>query len=376
MDLRRLLVLLAVLAVITTACAGTAPQDLVGEHGKPTPEPTPTLAAGGGGDADLEPAEAAGATYALTGVVIDEAADPDALARPALGIKIDNAPQARPQLGLGDADIVFEELVEGGVTRFLAVYQSSDPGEAGPVRSGREVDADIFPPFGGVLAISGAAAPTYDVLFSAGLTVFEEGQAGGAIYRVADRPAPHNLNAIARRLWDSAADAPPALPPWPIDAAIPPGGSRIGNVRTAMSDEYAHSWAWRPADGVFERGQNGTRHVAADGEQIGAANVVYATVQVGAGGGVDSSGAATVSIALIDSGPATYLRDGQLFTGTWRKTARESQFEWLDAQGNPFPLAPGRTWVELLPAGRTVEPDAAEVSADAPTEPPTEPATE
>lgn len=355
--------------MIAVACAGpVAPVDRTSL----APKPTPTVATPQPTEPVATPSQAAlGPIYPLTGEEIDPA-DEGALTRPALGIKIDNAPQARPQLGIDLADVVFEELVEGGVTRFLAIFQSSDPGEAGPVRSGRDVDADLFPPFDGVLAISGAAAPTYSVLFAAGLTVFEEGQAGGAIYRVADRPAPHNLNAIAQRLWDSAPDSPPARVPWPIDGATPPAGTPIRNVRVAMSDEYSHSWAWRPDDGVFERGQNGTRHVAADGEQIAAANVVYATVQIGSGGGVDVSGAATVSIDLISSGPAAFLRDGQIFEGTWRKTSRDRHLEFFSSAGAPFALAPGRTWIELLPAGRNVVTDVADVSADAPTEEPTE----
>ncbi|MGI9018272.1 MAG: DUF3048 domain-containing protein [Euzebya sp.] len=326
----------------------------------PTPTPTPT---------PIEP------TYPLTGA---PATDMARLELPALGIKIDNSPAARPQLGLDQADIIFEELVEGGITRFLAIFNSIDPGEAGPVRSGRDVDADLFPAFDGILAISGAAAPTYNVLFSAGLTVFEEGQAGGAIYRVRDRAAPHNLNAIAERLWAAGSDAPAAAQPWVFDADVPEDGQDVPAVVARFSREYGHSWAWRPDRGVFERGQNGTRHLTAGGEQVAAENIVYASVQIGAGGGVDVRGSGTVSVSLIGEGPAVFLRDGQMFEGSWRKTSRETQFEWLDAAGRIFPLAPGRTFVELQPNGFGIDTEPAEgtVSADAPTEEPTEEPTE
>lgn len=366
--LLRLPLILLVLALAAAACSGGDPEPAATATAvalptatatpKPTPTPTP-----------VPTATEEGPFYALTG---QTAVDQDRLLLPALGVKVDNASRARPQVGLQDADIVFEELVEGGVTRFLAIFNSVDPGEVGPVRSGRDVDADLFPPFDGILAISGAAAPTYNVLFSAGLTVFEEGQAGGAIYRVSDRSAPHNLNAIADQLWQAGAGQSPAPPVWPFDAAAPPGGEPAETIVAPFSDDYRHSWAWRPATGVFERGQNGTRHLTANGDQIAAANVVYAQVQVGSGGGVDVSGSSTVSVALIGGGQATFYRDGQRFEGTWRKSAREAQFEWLDAQGQPFALAPGRTWVELQPSGLGQQTGVADVSADAPTEEPTE----
>ena len=366
-----LLCLAVALSVLAAACGGgdepeptappttAAPPATATEAPTPTPTSTPTPTP--------TPTEEV-AVAPLTGAPIEDEAR---LALPALGVKVDNAPAARPQLGLNEADIVFEELVEGGVTRFLAVYHSVDPGDVGPVRSGREVDADLFPPFAGVLAISGAAGPTYNVLFSAGLTVFEEGQAGGAIYRVGGRPAPHNLNADASALWEAGASQPAATQPWPIDAAVPEGGTPVRNVDSAFSEDTSQSWAWRPASGLWERGQNGTRHttLTATGEeaQVQAENIVYATVEVRSGGGVDVSGAGTVAITLVSSGEAVYFRDGQRFEGTWRKTARENQFEWLDSEGRPFPLAPGRTWVELIPTVGTLATDVESPSADAPT---------
>lgn len=371
---RRLLHILLALAVLAAACSGRgAPEVAETTESVVTPVPVPTQS-----EPTATPTPAAteeGAIYPLTG---EDAEDPARLELPALGVKVDNAPAARPQVGLGQADVVFEELVEGGVTRFLAVFQSADPGEVGPVRSGRDVDADLFPPFQGVLAISGAAAPTYDVLFSAGLTVFEEGQAGGAIYRVSDRPAPHNLNAIATLLWDAGADQPVPLEPWPFDTEVPSGGTPIDAVVAPFSDDYRHSWAWRAAAEEFERGQNGTRHLTADGAQLATENVVYASVAIGSGGGVDVSGTATVSMQLVGEGEAMFLRDGRVFSGTWRKTARDAHFEWLDADGAPFPLAPGRTWVELQPEGFGVDtdPSPGAVDADAPTEEPSDEASE
>lgn len=119
----------------------------------------------------------------------------DVLARPVLAVKIDNARAARPQSGLDRADVVVTELVEGGLTRFLALYQSADAGVVGPVRSGRDLDALLLPAFHPLLAMSGAAGPTQAVLDAAGLPSFSEHRDPGAFSRSPARRAPHNFYA-------------------------------------------------------------------------------------------------------------------------------------------------------------------------------------
>ncbi|MGH8899949.1 MAG: DUF3048 domain-containing protein, partial [Egibacteraceae bacterium] len=149
----------------------------------------------------------------LTGLPV---ADPAVLARPVVAVKVDNAAKARPQTGLDQADIVFEGLVEGGLTRFVALFHSVSPGTVGPVRSARDVDADLLPAFSSVLGISGAAPGTEARLREAGLRVLSEGQAPpGAFFRTGERRSPHNLFTRPLELWRAGAGLPPAVPVWP-----------------------------------------------------------------------------------------------------------------------------------------------------------------
>ncbi|HWH31802.1 MAG TPA: DUF3048 domain-containing protein, partial [Egibacteraceae bacterium] len=168
-----MLVALFAVALTLTACGG----------GEPEPEPTPS---------ETEPTPSPTPEPELAPLTGEEVESTGILDRPVVAVKIDNASPARPQAGLGAADVVFEELVEGGYTRFLALYQSQAPETAGPVRSGRDVEADLLPPYQPLFVISGAAEPTYAVLRGAGLKIREEGQPEDAFQRASDRKRPYN----------------------------------------------------------------------------------------------------------------------------------------------------------------------------------------
>ena len=364
----------ALVALLVSACGGGGTPAALVEVPRTTPSATsttPPASPSPASTAATDPAATGGAVVApLTG---EPVADLALMSSPAVGVKVDNAPRGRPQQGLERADVVFEELVEGGLTRFLAVFHSREVGTVGPVRSGRDVDADLFPPFDGVLAIAGAAPETYGVLFGAGLTLYEEDQAGGAIRRAPGRPPPHNLVADVASLR-TVSDQPAAEPQWAFRAEPPPGGTPTADAvlqfTVGSRDDVEAAWAWRSERGVWERGQEGTRHRTLSGDQVAAENVVIVRVEVGSGGGVDVTGSATVSMDLVGEGPAVILRNGQRYDGTWSKEGREAPFRWLRPDGEELPLAPGRTWVELLPTGGSVAFDRGATSADGPEPPP------
>lgn len=289
-----------------------------------------------------DPADAS-AVAPLTGVEVD---DPTVLDRPVLAVKIDNAAAARPQVGLGAADVVLEELVEGGQTRFMALYQAETPEQVGPVRSGREVDAELLPAFDALLAMSGAADPVQRLLRDAQLRVFAEGRADGAFRREPTRTAPHDLMVSPAALW-AAADGEPAAEPWPIDDSPPPGGEPAEGATLRFSPRTSVTWT-RDGDG-WVRDHNGERHRDAGGEPLRADTVVVARVDVTPGDRVDAGGFPTVAIDVTGEGEALILRDGQSFDGRWAKASAGDQFAWRDAAGQPLPVAPGRTWIELVP---------------------------
>lgn len=121
--------------------------------------------------------------------------------RASLAVKIENSPDARPQSGLDVADIVYEEVVEGGITRFWAVFNSRAPDNIGPVRSVRAMDPNIVHPLGGVIVYSGGTGPNVALVRATGLVYVDEGNAGDSFYRESSRSAPHNLYGRSASLW-------------------------------------------------------------------------------------------------------------------------------------------------------------------------------
>ena len=321
---------LAAVALLAAACNRSEPvaeptvtPTVVTEAPSPTEPPPPPIAA-------------------LTGMELDEELD-----RPVLAVKIDNAAAALPPQGLDAADIVFEEEVEGGLTRFLALFHSDDPEEIGPVRSGREVDADLLPEFDPVLAFSGAARPVKNLLEEAEVPFFEEGQADDAFFRVPDRKAPHNLFANTEQLWDAGEDQEiPTEPVFEFDQSTPMDGVQTASADLVFSPYSSAQWVWN--DTSWERSQNGSPHVTADGDVITAQNVVLMRIKTAEGNRTDSAGNPTVALDVIGKGPAIVLRDGERFHAQWVKEGAESPLQWLDKSGDPLALAPGNTWVELI----------------------------
>ncbi|HUH06758.1 MAG TPA: DUF3048 domain-containing protein [Egibacteraceae bacterium] len=343
--MRRLICAAALLGLLAAACSGSEPEaepvatqsPAVSPTESPTPTPTPTPTP------DTAP---------LTGLPVD---DPAVLERPVLAAKIDNAPKARPQVGLEVADVVIEELVEGGTTRFIALYHSVDPGQIGPVRSGREVDANLLPAFQPVLAISGAAAPVNRDFANAGLLVLSYDAGHPAFSNDPGRPRPHHVIGSTEALWAAAPDLPPAALAWPFDAAAQPGGEEALEVALRFSPAASATWTWDASRREWLRAQGAEPHMTASGEQIAASTVIVPKIVVTQGTRVDSAGNPTANLQVVGDGEALILRDGQVFEARWSKAAPGEQFQWLTPSGAAFPLAPGRSWIELLPVSGQVD---------------------
>jgi hypothetical protein len=283
----------------------------------------------------------------LTGIELDEPVD-----RAVLAVKIDNASAALPPDGIEDADIVFEEEVEGGLTRFLVLFHSQDPEEVGPVRSGREADADLLPQFQAVLGFSGADNSVKSMLRDAGVEFYEEGEADGAFYRVDDRIAPHNLFAHTKDLWAQGESLPvPEEPVLAFDESAPDGGKDVGALTMTFSSFITADWTYDDAKNNWLREQNGSEHATADGRTVSADNVVVMRVQSRQGNRTDSAGNPTVELDVIGKGKMQLFRDGRVYKGRWSKETAEKPLEFTWKGGEPLPLRPGQTWIEILPVG-------------------------
>jgi hypothetical protein len=322
----------ALLAVVAAACSG-------GEPAAPAPA-APTTSA-------------PPAVFPLTG--LPTGGDAKA-ARPALSIKVDNTRKARPQAGLNDADLVHEELVEGGLTRLLVTYHSKDAGEVAPVRSVRPVDGPLLRQLGGGLfAFSGGAAGVVDrVRPASGATFVGIRQAPAAYRRAADPPAPYNVVTSTAALYEAGRSIAPGLrppPPFLSFADEPPAGGRpVRQARLRFSPSSRAAWRWDAAAGRFVREQDGTQDRLVDGRPVTTDNVVVLRVAIRLDENRDVLGNRTPDPVVIGQGRAWLLRDGRLVAGTWRRSAPTQPLRVLGQDGKPLALRPGRTWVELLPS--------------------------
>ena len=170
------------------------------------------------------------ATDDETGILPLLGTEGDVPRRAALAVKIDDTSSGRPQSGLADADIVFEELVEGGSTRLAVFYYSDIPDEVGPVRSMRASDIGIVAPVGATMVTSGAASVTIARIQDAGIPFFAEGDEG--LYREDSRSAPYNLMADLEQTTDAASGDEEARPvdylPWGDAEELPARAGRVG----------------------------------------------------------------------------------------------------------------------------------------------------
>lgn len=292
----------------------------------------------------------------LTGLPVDAP-----ITGPALMAKIDNHPDAWPQVGLSQADIVFEELVEGGMTRYLGVWQSTIPAQLGPIRSIRPMDPAIASPFGGIIAYSGGQWAFVEAMQATPVVnaIHGESATDPFMFRADDRPGPHDVIVEAQGLvaaFNPDATMPAPAGPFafavddPADATAVAAGTPTSAVDLWFSDGEQRTWTCDPASGSWLRAQNGVPDLDEQGMQLQFTNVVVVTVQ----------------IAMLDGGvPETVLEgtgDAYVFTGcswvqaTWSKSGMAEPLQLLAADGSPVLLAPGTTWVELVPAGMPVSP--------------------
>ena len=284
----------------------------------------------------------------LTGMDIT---DPALAARAALVVKIDNHPQARPQEGLNDADIVFEENVEQ-LTRFAAIFQSADPAKVGPIRSGRSQDVDMLGSFNQPLfAWSGGNPNVTRMIDSSDLFDIGVMQRGTKGYYRDNRgrrvDSEHTLFADGVALRGNAPADRPA-PPQQFqyrDPATPAAGTPAAGTDLAM-DGVRAAWRWKADGGFYLRDEDGKPHETTGG-QVSAANVIVVEVEYHP----SPADARSPEAQTIGTGKAFVYTGGNVVEGTWTRDDRLQPFVLTDSAGAPILLAPGRTWVELARAG-------------------------
>lgn len=310
----------------------------------PTPTPTPTL------PPILSP---------LTGLEIS----PAARSRRVVAVKIDNSGGARPQSGLSTAAVVYEHVTEGIVTRYTAFFLDSELERVGPIRSSRFVDRDLVQQFDALFAHVGASPPVMRDLRNSPAADIDQFfyDETTPYYRISSRPAPFNMYASLPALREVGAkrhpdrreiqgfrfyETEPDIGPL-TDLTIP-GGPR--NVFQAEYEFDAATRRWR-------RSLGGALDIDAHtGEALAFENVIAQWVPARVTQyDEDHLGNKSVWIGTTGEGPVSVFRDGARLDGTWRRPSETDVTEFLDPDGSPIELRPGRSWIHLLTRSQTVE---------------------
>jgi len=271
--------------------------------------------------------------------------DPDQLTRhrSALTIKIDNTPAAHPQFGIQDADVVYEEIVEGQITRLAAIFNSRLPTEVGPVRSVRRTDRELVYPIGGLFAFSGGAQYAVSSIETAPVKLIQESNAGAAMFRDPSRPPPHNLlaNAVLLMKFNGVPNPPPALFTY-RSSSTPATGARVNAFYVDFAAGYETSYTWDQQTFSWDRSIFGAPDVCATGQRVSPANVIVMNVLYRGGVGVEGSYA-----QLTGSGTVEVFSAGRVQRGTWSRSSLSKPIMYTNAGGKVIALTPGQTWVEL-----------------------------
>jgi len=305
-------------------------------------------AADGGGGAPTTTTTKAPPVAPLTGLPDPSGASQT---RPVLSVKVENTPDVRPQAGLEAADVVWDEVVEGQITRFLAMYQSRSTDVVGPIRSVRLTDPLIVWPVGGIFAFSGGAPYALRAIEQAPVTLVDEAKAGDAMFRDSSRRAPHNLFGRPDALFAKGGQP---VPPPPLFTYRKPGatvaGESVASASIGFARGYDVTYTWDAASGSWLRSSAAGPFKARSGAQIAPANVVV--LKVVYGGGLGEVGA---EAQLVGQGEVTVLTGGTATTGTWSRPDRAAPIQLHDRAGAPIALTPGSTWVELPDVSYRVE---------------------
>jgi hypothetical protein len=263
--------------------------------------------------------------------------------RPAVTVKLDNTYEAHPQFGTNQADVVYEEIVEGGITRLAAVFNSSAPARVGPVRSVRRTDREVVYPLGGIFVFSGGAQYAIDSIKTAPVKLFSESNAGSMMFRDFHRPPPHNLFADVARLIHQGGSPRPPQPLFTYSSARPSLAGPVTSFTVGFASGYATSYRWNARTRSWDRSIFGAPDRDAFGHVVSPQNVIVMWVHYRGGVGVEGAEA-----VLTGTGAAQIFTKHSSIRGRWSRASLKRPIVYTNHAGKVIALTPGRTWVELL----------------------------
>lgn len=268
------------------------------------------------------------------------------------GVMIENSDQARPQAGLSQAGVVFEAIAEGGITRFLALYQDTAPSNVGPIRSARPYYLQWLLGFDGSLAHVGGSPDALSDIQVWGVKDLNEFYNANSYHRISTRQAPHNVYtsiAALNQLETSKGYTSTNFTGFPRKAESPSKSPTTKSININISwADYAVHYDYDSATNSYNRSEAGAPMVDSNSGAQLSPKVVVAIVVPLTRGALDGTGAYYSDYNVIGSGTAYIFQDGNETTGQWAKTSAGSQIAFTDSSGNVIKLNPGQTWLTAV----------------------------
>jgi hypothetical protein len=271
---------------------------------------------------------------------------------PITAVMIENSDDARPQSGLSQAGIVFEALAEGGITRFMALFQENQPSSIGPIRSARPYFIDWMLPFDAAYAHVGGSPAGLSEISSLGVKDMDEFYNGNYYTRITSRDAPHNVYTSISSLlsleqskdWTSS-NATGFTHKTDAPLKVPTASSIDLNI--SSSDMEVH-YQYDAAKNSYLRSEGGAAMIDALNNQQIEPKVVIAMIVPWTNGALDSSDAYYTDYSDIGSGSAYVFQDGGVTVDTWTKSAQTSQIQFTSSTGAVIKLNAGQTWITAV----------------------------
>lgn len=276
-----------------------------------------------------------------------------------VAVMVENHPDARPQSGLVKADIVYEALAEGGISRFMAVFVKGEADAIGPVRSARHYFAYLAAEYNATYIHIGASPQGYAALTAVGIPTLDETYGDPGFWRSQYRYAPHNAY-TSSELIKSAMDrgaagriTPGGLAGFTFrDGKTPVQGEAAEEVSLIYPARYQVEYVYSPEDKAYKRYMQGLPHRDAQtDEHVTAQNVIVQYVDAWLIPGDDKG---RLDMEQVGEGDALYFRDGVVTKGFWKKPSYGNHTEWYDLDWNPVQMNPGKVWVQMIPPAGTV----------------------
>jgi hypothetical protein len=290
----------------------------------------------------------------LTGLPVE----PSVNKRPVTAVMVENSLDARPQSGLGPAGVVFEAIAEGGVTRFMAVYEDTTPENVGPIRSARPYYVAWSLGFEAGYAHVGGSPDGLADIKSWGVRDLDQFANGGSYHRIDSREAPHNVYSsilTLQQLEASKGYNTSTYTGFVRKAAAPSKAPNATSIDLSLSGYYYNPhFQYNASTNSYDRSEAGAPHIDQNSGQVLSPSVVIAMVTPLGRGELDSSDAYYSDYTVIGSGAAYIFQDGVIATGHWNKASNTSQITFTDDAGKTMGLNPGQTWLTAVSSTNSI----------------------